>query len=84
MHKELNAVKGGNTAMMAWWQDQDPSIPGPCLLANKDNAATLHDILLEDDLSSLNSAERRALDVSAAGAVKLASLAGALFNHKDV
>lgn len=39
MHKELNSVKGGNSAMMKWWTEN--SITPPVLLANKDNHATI-------------------------------------------
>ncbi|KAH7918088.1 hypothetical protein BV22DRAFT_990657, partial [Leucogyrophana mollusca] len=37
MHKELNSVKGGNAAMMEFWDNNN--LEGPILLANKDNAA---------------------------------------------
>jgi hypothetical protein len=40
-HKCLNTVCGGNAAMMAWWKEHD--VPGPVLLANRDNAAVLSD-----------------------------------------
>ena len=39
MHKELNAMKGGNARMQAWWGSN--GIEGPVLLMNKDNAAGL-------------------------------------------
>ncbi|CDO75906.1 hypothetical protein BN946_scf184768.g8 [Trametes cinnabarina] len=89
MHKDLNSVKGGNAAMMAAWTDLE--LKPPILLANKENASALRDIdvdavigasslLLNEDLTA---AELRALESSARGAVKLTSLAGALFNHKD-
>jgi len=32
MHKDLNCVKGGNEAMMEWWEKNN--VPGPILLAN--------------------------------------------------
>lgn len=79
MHKELNSVKGGTAAMAEWWPANN--IPGPILLANRDNAATLEAI--GDDSEALTTAESRALEVSGAGGVKATSLAGALFNHKD-
>ncbi|CDO74216.1 hypothetical protein BN946_scf185043.g268 [Trametes cinnabarina] len=89
MHKDLNSVKGGNAAMMAAWTDLE--LKPPILLANKENASALRDIdvdavigasslLLNEDLTA---AELCALESSARGAVKLTSLAGALFNHKD-
>ncbi|KAH9849141.1 hypothetical protein C2E23DRAFT_936343 [Lenzites betulinus] len=89
MHKDLNSVKGGNTAMMAAWTDLG-TVP-PVLLANKQNASTLRDIDLEAVASAsslllneeLNPAELRALESSARGGVKVTSLAGAIFNNKD-
>ena len=40
-HKDLNTVHGANMAMMAWWDGNN--IPGPVLLANRDNKAVLED-----------------------------------------
>ncbi|KAL5520172.1 hypothetical protein ACEPAG_9385 [Sanghuangporus baumii] len=45
MHKDLNAVKGGDSAMRAKWKEIKDS-PGPVLLVNKDNDAVLE---AEDD-----------------------------------
>ena len=39
MHKDLNCVKGGNAAMMLWWEEN--AVTGPTFLANRDNAAVL-------------------------------------------
>lgn len=78
MHKELNSVKGANAAMMLWWASHD--IPGPILLANKDNDATIR---LAEIAETATAAVKRALEVSSCGGVKLTNLAGALFNHKD-
>ncbi|KAG2337689.1 hypothetical protein BDR05DRAFT_1004857 [Suillus weaverae] len=78
MHKELNSVKGGNVAMMKWWVDN--GVPTPVLLANKDNAATIQ---LAEMVDASAAAVRRAFEVSSRGGVKVASIAGALFNHKD-
>ena len=39
MHKDLNCVKGGNEAMMRWWEKNNEQ--GPILLANQDNAAVI-------------------------------------------
>jgi hypothetical protein len=78
MHKDLNCIKGGNATMICWWEEND--VPGPVLLANKDNAAVLNQIEDEDDQ---NPAHQRALDLSSGGGVKLASLAGMLFNNKN-
>ncbi|EIN09749.1 hypothetical protein PUNSTDRAFT_67009, partial [Punctularia strigosozonata HHB-11173 SS5] len=73
MHKELNAFKGGNTAMMAMWVDR--GIEPPMKLLNVFNAAS----------ASTGSAadQQRAIDCSTSGGVKLVQLCGALFNHKD-
>lgn len=79
MHKDLNAVKGGNAAMIQYWREKE--IPGPILLANRDNAATLGDITSSSEAST--AAEARAFEVSGAGGVKTISIAGAIFNHKD-
>lgn len=99
MHKELNSVKCGNKRMMTWWKENN--VPGPILLANRDNAATLRE-MAEDppddagvdseadigaamgvDNSPPTKAQQRAMDVTSAGGVKAASIAGAIFNHKD-
>jgi hypothetical protein len=78
MHKELNSVKGGNTAMMNWWAKN--SITPPVLLANKDNDATIQ---LTEIVNASAVAVQRALETSTRGGVKAANLAGAIFNHKD-
>jgi hypothetical protein len=77
-HKDLNTVKGGNVAMMAWWLEND--IEGPILLANKDNAAVLQRIQSEADVTPI---EQRAIDATSHGGIKAASIAGAIFNNKD-
>ncbi|RDX55446.1 hypothetical protein OH76DRAFT_1452442 [Lentinus brumalis] len=88
MHKDLNSVKGGAAAMSTTWEELE--LTPPILLANKDNASTLRDIdpdaLATASLASsegLSPAELRALEASTRGAVKLVSLAGAIFNNKD-
>ncbi|KAF9233996.1 hypothetical protein BU15DRAFT_53177, partial [Melanogaster broomeanus] len=73
MHKELNAVKGGNTGMQAWWALND--ITGPVVLMNRDNMAAA--------AGGSSSAQARAAQVSQRGATKALSLAGAVFHHKD-
>ena len=77
-HKNLNSVSGGNTSMMAWWAENN--ITPPILLANRDNAAVLNNL---DSLDNLTPAEQHALESTTRGGVKAASLAGAIFNHKD-
>jgi hypothetical protein len=71
-------VSGGNTPMMAWWAEND--VTPPILLANRDNAAVLNNL---DSLDDLTPAEQHALESTTRGGVKAASLAGAIFNHKD-
>ena len=39
MHKDLNAVKGGDKLMVLFWASI--GVPGPVLLANKDNTVIL-------------------------------------------
>ncbi|KAF9478411.1 hypothetical protein BDN70DRAFT_767364, partial [Pholiota conissans] len=73
MHKEMNSVKGGAKAMARYWQDLN--IQGPVKLMNRDNAAA---VAMGSSLAA-----DRANEVSEGGAVKLTSLAGAIFNHKD-
>lgn len=77
MHKDLNAVKGGCQSLREFWKTVGVS---PCTLANRDNAPILDAI--EDGRIDSTAAEHAAAS-SGGGAVKLAELAGALFNHKD-
>jgi hypothetical protein len=78
-HKDLNTVRGGNLAMMAWWDANN--IPGPVLLANKDNKAVLKSHKSESD--EVDFAQDRALNVTSRGGVKATKLAGDIFNNKD-
>ncbi|EJF56359.1 hypothetical protein DICSQDRAFT_71664 [Dichomitus squalens LYAD-421 SS1] len=73
MHKELNAFKGGNTRMMAYWATS--SFAGPILLMNRDNDAAA--------AAGASTARKRALDISRGGGVKLAELGGSAFRHKN-
>ncbi|QRW25730.1 hypothetical protein RhiXN_10807 [Rhizoctonia solani] len=68
MHKELNAVKGGASAMANMWENLN--IEPPMALRNK------------YDIINLKLSEK-ANEHPAWGAIKLNSLAGALFNNKD-
>jgi hypothetical protein len=77
-HKNANSVSGGNAGMMSWWLEND--ITPPILLANRDNAAVLQNV---DSLDNLTPAELHALKSTTRGGVKAASIAGAIFNHKD-
>lgn len=78
MHKDLNCVKGGNEGMVAWWDEH--KVLGPVLLANKDNAAVLEQA---EDADDYTVSEQRAHDASSGGGVKLAALAGMVFNNKN-
>ncbi|KDQ12824.1 hypothetical protein BOTBODRAFT_176235 [Botryobasidium botryosum FD-172 SS1] len=73
MHKELNAFKGGAAAMSAYWKAH--GLAGPMKLLNIDNAAAAR--------AGGGAARERAMAALQAGGVKLASLAGAIFAHKD-
>ncbi|KAF8593022.1 hypothetical protein BDV93DRAFT_461759 [Ceratobasidium sp. AG-I] len=79
MHKDMNASKGGASAMSLFWK-ANKQLPQPAILFNKDNDAT---VLLANTSTDISLAEQRAVSVSESGAIKLCSLAGAAFNHKD-
>ncbi|KAG1805341.1 uncharacterized protein BJ212DRAFT_1486459 [Suillus subaureus] len=79
MHKELNTVKGGNTAMMAVWDSKESS-DRPVLLANKDNDATIRLSSLSDGSSA---AVECTLKLTKHGAAKLIEIVGNILNHKD-
>ncbi|KAF8889754.1 hypothetical protein CPB84DRAFT_1749218 [Gymnopilus junonius] len=74
-HKDLNAFKYRCAKMAAGWEEQGKTLP--VLLTNKAHAAT---ICLGDADSA---AVQNAIDSSTCGGVKVASLAGSLFNHSD-
>lgn len=81
-HKDLNTVRGGYMAMSQWWKDND--VDGPILLANRDNDPVLQEREENMDLGEEpTSVQTRALRNTSGGAIKLAQIAGALFNHKD-
>lgn len=75
MHKDLNAVKGGDKEMSEIWTKI--GVPGPVVLPNKDNNAIVN------DKNSSVPARARVLELSGRGGVKATSIAGALFNNKD-
>jgi hypothetical protein len=60
---------------MQWWWAEN-GLPGPVKLYNRDNAAAV-------SLAEGTGAAARAEEHSAGGAIKVASLAGAVFRHKD-
>jgi hypothetical protein len=82
MHKDLNSFKGGNTKMMLEWKHL--VLPGPILLANKDNAALLQNLLESTHPKDAVLTEDQfcAFEASTWGSVKTAALAGEIF-HKD-
>ena len=73
MDKEMNSVKGGNSALMAFWEAK--GLMPPMKLYNKDNAAVA---ALGEPLIV-----QHASDVTSRGGIKLTSLAGAVFANKD-
>ncbi|KAJ3845161.1 hypothetical protein F5878DRAFT_571952 [Lentinula raphanica] len=75
MHKEMNAFKGGCIGLDDFW-DEHTELTSPIPLPNRDNAATIR-------LASGTAAAARAKGRTERGAVKLASLAGMIFRHKD-
>jgi len=79
MHKDLNSVKGGNSAMISWWTET--RTPGPILLVNKDNSLVFEKVSADTDI--LSPTEQYASDVTTCDGVKTASIAKALFNNKD-
>lgn len=82
MHKDLNSFKGGNDEMMLEWKRL--GVLGPILLANKDNAALLRNLLdpAHPKDAVLTDDQFRAFEASTRGGVKTAALAGAIFNNK--
>jgi hypothetical protein len=73
MHKELNSVKGGTRALVEYWKGSDCS--GPVKLINRDTTKAA--------AVGGSAAEEWAEESSEGGAVKLTSLAGGVFRHKD-
>ncbi|KAJ7229032.1 hypothetical protein GGX14DRAFT_555074 [Mycena pura] len=74
MHKSLNVFKSSILAMQQWWIENN--IPGPLKMFNRDNAAA---VTLGEGTGAASCAEDR----TSGGAMKVASLAGAIFRHKD-
>ncbi|KAJ3925677.1 MAG: hypothetical protein NXY57DRAFT_967425 [Lentinula lateritia] len=75
MHKEMNTFKGGCIGLDEYWNGH-PDLPPPILLPNRDNAAAI------EKAPGTEAAERTTAR-SERGAIKVASLAGAGFQHKD-
>ena len=73
MHKELNAIKIGDTSMGEFWREEN--LTPPMKLMNKDNARAA--------ASGSATAKENTEAVLQGGGTKLTSLAGAIFNHKD-
>ncbi|KAF8149950.1 hypothetical protein B0H34DRAFT_667267 [Crassisporium funariophilum] len=82
MHKNKNSFKSGSTGMIGAWDTL--GLTPPILLANKGNTAILRCILNPGGSSgALSDDEQRAFEDSTRGGVKMAALAGAIFNNKD-
>ncbi|KAJ3736743.1 hypothetical protein DFJ43DRAFT_989255, partial [Lentinula guzmanii] len=75
MHKEMNAFKGGCIGLDSFWKEH-PHLTPPLQLPNRDNAATIKQ-------AQGTEAAEHAIARTERGAVKVASLAGAVFRHKD-
>ncbi|KDQ11676.1 hypothetical protein BOTBODRAFT_113985 [Botryobasidium botryosum FD-172 SS1] len=73
MHKEMNSIKGGSARMTAFWKEH--GLVGPIKLLNKDNRAAA--------ASGDGATKSRVTEAAQGGAIKLCSLAGAVFAHKD-
>ncbi|KAJ3831100.1 hypothetical protein F5878DRAFT_647944, partial [Lentinula raphanica] len=74
MHKEMNAFKAGVTEMEAWWAKND--IDPPIHLPNRDNDAA-------STLAPGTAAASHAHEKSKGGMIKVTTLAGTMFCHKD-
>ncbi|KAJ7888777.1 hypothetical protein B0H13DRAFT_2341836 [Mycena leptocephala] len=76
-------VAGGNAEMMLEWKKL--GVPGPVLLANKENAALLRHVFdpIHPKDAVLTEDQFRAFHASTRGGVKACGLAGAIFNNKD-
>ena len=77
-HKNTNIVLGGHIAVMKWWEEN--GLPGPILLANKDNTAVLRTL---DPDTEPTAAHEYALQFSTHGGIKATDIAGAIFKNKD-
>ncbi|KAL6299850.1 hypothetical protein BKA93DRAFT_741608 [Sparassis latifolia] len=75
-HKDLNAFKYEVVGMGLEWENN--GLPPPTLLANKANDAVIR---LGENANS--AVVQHAVESSSRGGVKLTSLAGALFRHKN-
>ncbi|KAF8814047.1 hypothetical protein BYT27DRAFT_7206409 [Phlegmacium glaucopus] len=81
-HKDLNTVRGGYLAIMGWWKEN--GLEGPVLLANRDNNPVVQERIAAIEQGDIpTSAQERAFNQSTHGAIKMAEIAGAIFNHKD-
>ncbi|KAF8799066.1 hypothetical protein BYT27DRAFT_7264089 [Phlegmacium glaucopus] len=81
-HKDLNTVRGGYLAIMGWWKEN--GLEGPVLLANRDNNPVVQEQIAAIEQGDIpTSAQERAFNQSTHGAIKMAEIAGAIFNHKD-
>ncbi|KAJ3861927.1 hypothetical protein EV359DRAFT_46190, partial [Lentinula novae-zelandiae] len=75
MHKEMNTFKGGCVGLDEYW-NKHPDLHPPIPLPNHDNTAAIRK-------AAGTEAAEHATACSEQGAIKVASLAGAIFRHKD-
>ncbi|KDQ13332.1 hypothetical protein BOTBODRAFT_175645 [Botryobasidium botryosum FD-172 SS1] len=73
MHKEMNSTKGGSARATVFWKEH--GLVGPIKLLNKDNRAAA--------ASGDGVTKSRVTEAAQGGAIKLCSLARAVFAHKD-
>src|SRR6266498_5580713 len=72
----------GLAVMASWWKEND--LEGPILLANRDNDPVIQErntAITEGDTPT--PAQERAFEQSTHSAIKMAQIAGSIFNHKD-
>ncbi|KAF8804582.1 hypothetical protein BYT27DRAFT_7213745 [Phlegmacium glaucopus] len=73
---------GGYLAIMGWWKEN--GLEGPVLLANRDNNPVVQEQIAAIEQGDIpTSAQVGAFNQSTRGAIKMAEIAGAIFNHKD-
>jgi hypothetical protein len=77
MHKDLNAVKGGDKAMQKMWKALNKT--PPIILVNKDNAA----ILAPSNRSDPSPMARHTKEISKHGGSHATALGGMICRHKD-
>jgi hypothetical protein len=77
-HKNTNTVLGGHIAAIKLWKEN--GLPGPILLANKDNTTVLCTL---DSNTEPTAVHKHALQSSTCGGIKATDIASAIFRNKD-